>query len=154
MRDDQLQLFHSKTSVLLNLGRLLAADLIRDVASAADRGLAPLASAEGFIRQLLGWREFMRHLHEQTDGYRLLASTVPQEPRKVPQEASPDQTPGRRPRLCRPITGPVCRGDPIRSGSGAPPARRLLGGKVWPALHGHRRLAGRGGGLVPSHHPP
>ena len=93
MRDDELQLFHSKTSVLLNLGRLLALDLIRDVAHAADHGLIPLASAEGFIRQLLGWREFMRHLHGQTDGYRLLAAHVPQEQRTGPQETSPDQTP-------------------------------------------------------------
>ena len=93
MRDDHLQLFHSKTSVLLNLGRLLAIDLIRDVEKAATAGTAPMASKrEGFIRQLLGWREFMRHLHEQTDGYRLLAGHVPQEPRKVPQEPSPDQT--------------------------------------------------------------
>ncbi len=92
MRDDELQLFHSKTSVLLNLGRLLALDLVRDVAAKADPGLVSLASAEGFIRQLLGWREFMRHLHEQTDGYRLLAGTVPQEKRKVVQEVSPDQT--------------------------------------------------------------
>ena len=92
MRDDELQLFHSKTSVLLNLGRLLASDLIRDVALAADQDSTPLASAEGFIRQLLGWREFMRHLHEQTDGYRLLPSSVPQEKRKVPQQVSPDQT--------------------------------------------------------------
>jgi deoxyribodipyrimidine photolyase-related protein len=93
MRDDQPQLFHSKTSVLLNLGRLLALDLIRDVAAAAEDGSIPLASAEGFIRQLLGWREFMRHLHEQTDGYRILAGHIPQEPRKADQEASPDQTP-------------------------------------------------------------
>ncbi len=93
MRDDELQLFHSKTSVLLNLGRLLAADLIRDVEAAASSGLIPLASAEGFIRQLLGWREFMRHIHEQTDGYRLLAAHVPQEDRKLPQETSPDRTP-------------------------------------------------------------
>ncbi len=93
MRDDHLQLFHSKTSVLLNLGRLLPLDLIRDVAAAAGHGLIPLASAEGFIRQLLGWREFMRHLHEQTDGYRLLAPHVPQEERHTPQETSPDQTP-------------------------------------------------------------
>ena len=93
MRDDQPQLFHTKTSVLLNLGRLHALDLIRDVAEAAVRGAIPLASAEGFIRQLLGWREFMRHLHEQTDGYRLLAGDVPQEARRVPQEVSPDQTP-------------------------------------------------------------
>jgi len=73
MRDDELQLFHSKTSVLLNLGRLLAMDLVSDVAKAAEDGSVPMASAEGFIRQVLGWREFMRHIHEQTDGYRLLA---------------------------------------------------------------------------------
>ncbi len=93
MRDDHLQLFHSKTSVLLNLGRLLALDLIRDVEVAASSGLIPLGSAEGFIRQLLGWREFMRHLHEQTDGYRLLAPHVAQEERHTLQETSPDQTP-------------------------------------------------------------
>ncbi len=93
MRDDQPQLFHTKTSVLLNLGRLHALDLIRDVAAGAEDGTIPLASAEGFIRQLLGWREFMRHLHEQTDGYRLLAGHVPQEPRRIIQETSPDQTP-------------------------------------------------------------
>ncbi len=93
MRDDFLQLFHSKTSVLLNLGRLLALDLIRDVAALAEESAVPMSSAEGFIRQLLGWREFMRHLHEQTDGYRLLAGTVPQETRLIDQEVSPDQTP-------------------------------------------------------------
>ena len=92
MRDDEIQLFHSKTSVLLNLGRLLALDLIRDVAIAAEESGASMASCEGFIRQLLGWREFMRHLHEQTDGYRLLAGHVPQEKSKRPQEKSPDQT--------------------------------------------------------------
>lgn len=92
MRDDQLQLFHSKSSVLVNLGRLLPSDLIRDVAERAASDQAPLASCEGFIRQLLGWREFMRHLHEQTDGYRLLADHVPQEKDSRPQEHSPDQT--------------------------------------------------------------
>ncbi|SNT31940.1 deoxyribodipyrimidine photolyase-related protein [Granulicella rosea] len=92
MRDDHLQLFHSKTSVLLNLGRLLAMDLIRDVAERAASGAAPLASCEGFIRQVLGWREFMRHIHEQTHGYRLLKDHVPQEPPRRPQESSPDRT--------------------------------------------------------------
>ena len=91
MRDDYLQLFHSKTSVLLNLGRLLAADLIHDVAERAASSQAPLASCEGFIRQLLGWREFMRHLHQQTDGYRLLTDYVPQEQDPHPQEHSPDR---------------------------------------------------------------
>ena len=92
MRDDHLSLFHSKTSVLLNLGRLLPLDLIRDVAERALANTAPLSSCEGFIRQLLGWREFMRHLHEQTDGYRLLKDHVPQEPHPRPQEKSPDET--------------------------------------------------------------
>ena len=61
--------------------------------SRAANDAVPLASAEGFIRQLLGWREFMRHLHEQTDGYRLLAHHIPQEKHQRPQETSPDQTP-------------------------------------------------------------
>jgi deoxyribodipyrimidine photolyase-related protein len=91
MRDDHLQLFHSKTSVLLNLGRLLPLDLIRDVAQRSLTGQAPMASCEGFIRQLLGWREFMRHIHEQTHGYRLLGDSVPQEQASRPQEKSPDQ---------------------------------------------------------------
>lgn len=92
MRDDQLQLFHSKTSVLLNLGRLLAMDLIRDVSERAVIDQASLASCEGFVRQLLGWREFVRHLHQQTDGYRLLADYVPQEQKPRPREHSPHQT--------------------------------------------------------------
>jgi len=85
MRDDELQLFHSRMSGLINLGRLLPARMIADVERACTDGLIPLASAEGFIRQLLGWREFMRHLHEQTDGYRLLANHVPQEKTKLPE---------------------------------------------------------------------
>jgi deoxyribodipyrimidine photolyase-related protein len=92
MRDDELSLFHSKTSVLVNLGRLLPLDLIRDVEERAVGGAAPMASCEGFIRQLLGWREFMRHVHEQTDGYRLLRDHVSQERETRAQESSPDQT--------------------------------------------------------------
>ena len=88
MRDDELQLFHSKTSGHLNLARMLPLTLVQDVAAAAAEGSVPLASAEGFIRQLLGWREFMRHLHEQTDGYRKLEVDRQQDVR--PQELSPD----------------------------------------------------------------
>jgi deoxyribodipyrimidine photolyase-related protein len=60
--------------------------MIADVERACTEGRIPLASAEGFIRQILGWREFMRHLHQQTDGYRLLASTVVQEEGSEPQQ--------------------------------------------------------------------
>ncbi len=91
MRDDEQQLFHSQTSPLLNLARMLPLTLVQDVAAAAAEGTVPLASAEGFIRQLLGWREFMRHLHEQTDGYRLI--DAPREHRPRPQELSPNLPP-------------------------------------------------------------
>ena len=77
MRDDQLDLFHSKTSALVNLSRILPADLVNDTAAAYAKGLIPLASAEGFIRQVLGWREFMRHVHRVTDGYRILPKSNP-----------------------------------------------------------------------------
>ncbi|TVP58046.1 MAG: deoxyribodipyrimidine photolyase [Gemmatimonadales bacterium] len=59
-------LFHTRTSELVNLHRLLPGELIDDVL-----GLdVPLQSREGFVRQLLGWREFVRHVHERTDGFR------------------------------------------------------------------------------------
>lgn len=61
-------LFHTRISPLLNLHRLLPRQVVDDVATAD----APLASREGFIRQVLGWREFVRHVHRETDGFRLL----------------------------------------------------------------------------------
>jgi deoxyribodipyrimidine photolyase-related protein len=32
----------------------------------------PLPSKEGFLRQVLGWREFVHHVHGATDGFRSL----------------------------------------------------------------------------------
>jgi deoxyribodipyrimidine photolyase-related protein len=72
-------LFHTRISGLLNLHRLLPARVVADVA-ALD---IPLPSKEGFIRQVLGWREFVRHVHEATDGFRQLA------PAETPVAASP-----------------------------------------------------------------
>jgi deoxyribodipyrimidine photolyase-related protein len=66
-------LFHTRISGLLNLHRVLPARVVDDVA-----GLdIPLASKEGFIRQVLGWREFMRHVHEATAGFRQLPDGPP-----------------------------------------------------------------------------
>jgi deoxyribodipyrimidine photolyase-related protein len=64
------RLFHSSVSVLLNLSRLLPLRLVSEVA--ADASL-PLPTREGFVRQILGWREFMRHVHVATDGLRTFA---------------------------------------------------------------------------------
>lgn len=69
-------LFHTRISALVNLHRLLPARVIAD-ALAAD---IPLASKEGFVRQVLGWREFVRLVHCATDGFRRLPPGVGVEP--------------------------------------------------------------------------
>jgi deoxyribodipyrimidine photolyase-related protein len=85
-------LFHSMTSPLINLTLLRPRDVVEQTAEAHAQGLIPLASAEGFIRQILGWREFMRHIHEATDGFRTLAPT------KTPMAgAEPNYLDARRP---------------------------------------------------------
>ncbi|MFO0722740.1 MAG: cryptochrome/photolyase family protein [Myxococcota bacterium] len=65
-------LFHAQISSLLNLGRLPAARVIQDALSLD----LPLASIEGFVRQILGWREFVRHVHAATDGFRSLGAVA------------------------------------------------------------------------------
>jgi deoxyribodipyrimidine photolyase-related protein len=66
-------LFHTRVSALVNLHRLLPSRLVEDVVEID----APLASREGFIRQVLGWREFMRHVHRETDGFRKVGESEP-----------------------------------------------------------------------------
>lgn len=66
-------LFHTRLAPLLNLQRLLA----RDVLAAALARDVPLPSKEGFVRQVLGWREFVRHVHEATDGLRQRPNGTP-----------------------------------------------------------------------------
>lgn len=63
-------IFHSRISTLLNLHRLLPVELVCDVEALS----IPLNSKEGFIRQVLGWREFVRHIHELSDGFRTSGS--------------------------------------------------------------------------------
>ena len=54
------RLFHSLLSFALNTKMLNPREVV-DTAEAAGRaGKAPMAAAEGFIRQILGWREYVR----------------------------------------------------------------------------------------------
>lgn len=68
-------LFHTKISPLLNLHRLLPARVVREAEQCSN---VPLASREGFVRQILGWREFMHHIHAETDGLRMFPNPTPQ----------------------------------------------------------------------------
>lgn len=58
-------LFHTRIATLLNLGRLQPGRVVHDV----EHADLALNSKEGFIRQVLGWREFIRHVHDATDGF-------------------------------------------------------------------------------------
>jgi (6-4)DNA photolyase len=66
-------LFHTRLSALLNIHRLIPRDILTEV----EKMKIPLASKEGFIRQVLGWREFVRHAHLATDGFRKLPRGIP-----------------------------------------------------------------------------
>ena len=54
---------HSLLSVPLNLGVLHPLDAVQAAEQAYRDGSAPLAAAEGFIRQILGWREYIWQLY-------------------------------------------------------------------------------------------
>ncbi|MBL8698754.1 MAG: cryptochrome/photolyase family protein [Alphaproteobacteria bacterium] len=63
MRRGAPHLWHSAIAPYLNAGLLDARDVVRRVEAAYRQGNAPLNAAEGFIRQVLGWREFVRGLY-------------------------------------------------------------------------------------------
>jgi deoxyribodipyrimidine photolyase-related protein len=63
MAEGEAFLFHSTISAAMNAGLLLASEVC-DAAEAAYRaGDVPLNAVEGFIRQILGWREYVRGLY-------------------------------------------------------------------------------------------
>ncbi len=63
MKADAPFLFHSLISTSLNLGLLSPLDIVRRAEAAWRDGIAPLNAVEGFIRQILGWREFIRGVY-------------------------------------------------------------------------------------------
>ena len=54
------RLFHSLLSFALNTKMLNPREVVARAEAAAREGSAPMAAAEGFIRQILGWREYVR----------------------------------------------------------------------------------------------
>ena len=77
----QPYLFHSRLSAAMNLKLLDPREVIAAAEEAYRKGRAPLASVEGFIRQILGWREFVRGIYWHfMPGYRELNALNAQEP--------------------------------------------------------------------------
>jgi len=56
-------LYHSVISPYLNAGLLTAREVVDAAVSAYAAGKAPLNAVEGFVRQILGWREYVRGVY-------------------------------------------------------------------------------------------
>jgi deoxyribodipyrimidine photolyase-related protein len=63
MVQDEPWMYHAHIGLYLNCGLLLPLDCIRAAEAAYHAGQAPLNAVEGFIRQILGWREFVRGIY-------------------------------------------------------------------------------------------
>lgn len=63
LAEGHTRLFHSQLSFALNVKLLHPLEVISRAEEAWRAGHAPLASVEGFIRQILGWREYVRGIY-------------------------------------------------------------------------------------------
>ncbi len=57
-------LHHSVLTPMLNVGLLTPEEVVQSALCYAASGRVPLNSTEGFVRQIVGWREFIRGMYE------------------------------------------------------------------------------------------
>ncbi len=59
--------FHSVLTPFLNCGLLTPYEVIKETLHFSQKHEVPLPSLEGFIRQIIGWREFIRGIYQNFD---------------------------------------------------------------------------------------
>lgn len=63
MTGESPSVFHSTISPLLNNGLLTPKEVVSEMLAFTKKHDVPLASVEGFVRQIIGWREYIRALY-------------------------------------------------------------------------------------------
>ena len=76
-------LHHSVLTPMLNIGLLQPLQIIEHALAAAKQYDIPLNSVEGFIRQIMGWREFIRIVYER-EGVKQRTTNYWKFKRKIP----------------------------------------------------------------------
>lgn len=66
---DEHFIFHSLLSPSLNIGLLTPKEIIDAAVSYSAKHNVPINATEGFVRQIIGWREFMRATYLLNGGY-------------------------------------------------------------------------------------
>jgi len=69
MLDGENFLFHSCLSMNMNIGLLTPKEVINKALKYADKQSIPINSLEGFIRQIIGWREFIRGIYVEEGNF-------------------------------------------------------------------------------------
>jgi deoxyribodipyrimidine photolyase-related protein len=77
------RLFHSTLSPLINIGLLTPEEVLTAAISYSKKHEVPTASLEGFVRQILGWREFIRAAYE-VDGREMRTANFFKHTRSLP----------------------------------------------------------------------
>ena len=76
-------LWHSVLTPALNIGLLTPDQIIREAIAVAKKNDVPLNSLEGFVRQIIGWREFIRATY-QDHGVQMRTTNHWQHQRQIP----------------------------------------------------------------------
>ncbi|MBO6813838.1 MAG: cryptochrome/photolyase family protein [Rhizobiaceae bacterium] len=63
MLENEKFLYHSILSPYINAGLLNPLEVCKRVAKEYEKGRVPLNAAEGYIRQIIGWREYVRGIY-------------------------------------------------------------------------------------------
>jgi len=63
IRSENNFLFHSALSPVLNMGIITPLEVVNKAIEFSDKNNVPINSIEGFIRQIIGWREFIRGIY-------------------------------------------------------------------------------------------